>query len=154
MPPTTQKPKGKPEVCTKKKFKVMAGSHAQMKWVTATEQEVMAGIPGLVKKPDGKFYRLQVTNYERGQDVESDRDLDKEFNINNHQHPHLMRVGMNGQPLGTTPNPWDFLENKTVEQLKGLATFHEIELGEAKTKEQILKVLTDYRDGIDQVEQV
>lgn len=152
MPAPAAKQKSKPKDNGKKKFKVVAGSHAELKWVLATKEEVMAGVPGLVKKPDGNFYKLQVTNYERGADIETDRDLDKEFNIPNHQQPHLMRVGMNGQPLGTTPNPWDFIESKTEEQLRGLATFHEIDLGTAKTKEQILKVLTDYRDGVDVVE--
>lgn len=125
------------------KFKVLRGSHSVMQWVPCTDEEVNADLPGIVKKRDGKFYKHIVRNYEKGEIIETDVDLAERHNTRGPLGPKFLKIDRQF----ARGNPWENLEKKSVEQLRALALFEEIDLGDVKNKKDILAILLAVRDG-------
>jgi len=114
------------------KFRVKQSSHSDVRWVEASSQEIDGETPGLVKRNNGKYYRMQKRTYEKGDIIETDRDLVAEFG---------RKFEKISDTVSVMDNPWEDLPSKSVKQLRALAEFEEIDLEGKTAKKDILEIL-------------
>ena len=118
------------------KFRLLAGGHSEQRWVEASEADVLNDAPGLVKRPNGKWYMLIVRKHKAGAVFESDKDLVKVFGRNK-----FLRMP-DDTPLtdGVLPLP-ERLSKLTIGELRDLAVEHDVDLSKSPGKPAMVETL-------------
>jgi len=125
------------------KYRLLHGIHVEQTYQKATQEEVEDDRVQTVQRRGGHFILGKKTYY-AGDLIESDEDLCKKFNGN---HPRFQKFAK-VQKTETINNPWNDLEKKTVDQLKGFAKSEGIDLGKAKTKAEVLEILQEAKEAL------